>query len=224
MEPFYQIVDRAAWLPRLLPVGARLLQLRVKSPETAETAPKNGVKSTQTSGEVAFEAFVAEEVKTALGFCRAAGATLVVNDHWQLAIDLGAEWIHLGQEDLQTADLKAIRRAGLKLGVSTHSDEELENGLSVNPDYVALGPIYPTTLKVMPWAPQGLETIGRWKRMVGDRPLVAIGGITLERGPGVYAAGADSIAVVSDVLGAAHPEVRLKDWLDLADKQKGTKT
>ena len=107
----------------------------------------------------------------------------------------------------------AIRTAGLTLGLSTHDDEELATALRYEPDYVALGPIYPTTLKAMRFAPQGLERIGKWKRRIGAIQLVAIGGITLERAPGVFAAGADSIAVVSDVTQNADPDKRVRDWL-----------
>lgn len=194
---FYQIVDRAAWLPRLLPVGLKLVQLRVK--DLAGPA-------------------LDTEIATALEACRAAGAILIVNDHWRQAIDAKADWIHLGQEDLATADLAAIRRAGLKLGVSTHSHEELETALAADPDYVALGPVYPTTLKVMPWAPQGLDRVREWKRLIGRRPLVAIGGLTLERAEGVAAAGADVLSVVSDVLASPSPEARLAAWLSAADR------
>lgn len=194
---FYLIVDRAAWLPRFLPLGLKLVQLRIKD----------------LKGEA-----LAREIAEAVRLTAAAGATLVVNDLWEAAIAAGAPFVHLGQEDLATADLAAIRRAGVRFGVSTHSDEELETALAADPDYVALGPIYPTTLKAMPWAPQGLSRIFDWKRRIAGRPLVAIGGITLERAPGVYAAGADCIAVVSDVLAHADPEGRLKAWLAVPER------
>lgn len=192
LDRFYLIVDRAFRLDAFLPLGLKLAQLRVKGLD----------EETRRA-----------DIRDAVAACRSAGATLVVNDYWRDAIDLGAEWVHLGQEDLAEADVAAIRRAGLKLGVSTHSHEELEAALAVDPDYVALGPIYPTTLKVMPWAPQGLERIGEWKR-IARRPVVAIGGITLERAEGVAKAGADSIAVVSDVLAASHPQERCRAWLE----------
>ena len=192
MDRFYPIIDRADWLPRLLPCGVRFVQLRLKDQP---------------------EAVLRNEITRARGFCTAAGATLVVNDYWQLAIDLGCDWLHLGQEDLAEADLSAIRKAGLKLGVSTHSDDELETALAARPDYVALGPVYPTTLKKMPWAPQGVPRVAEWKRRIGAIPLVAIGGLTLERAGQVYAAGADSIAVVSDVLQAPNPEARAHEWV-----------
>jgi thiamine-phosphate pyrophosphorylase len=140
---------------------------------------------------------------------------LIVNDYWWAAIECGADFIHLGQEDLAAADLAAIRKAGLKLGVSTHSLEELAAGLAAKPDYVALGPIYETKLKAMKWAPQGLARIGEWRLRL-SQPLVAIAGITLERADGVIAAGADSCAVVTDFLVHAVPEARVRQWLQWA--------
>lgn len=191
LDRFYLVVDRFDWLPRFLPLGLKLVQLRIKDQP---------------------EAVVRKEIAEGIALCRAHGATLVVNDYWRIAIDLGAEWLHLGQEDLAEADLAAIRAAGLKLGISTHSDEELETALAVKPDYVALGPVYETTLKVMPWKPQGLARVADWRGRI-DVPLVGIGGITLERAPEVFAAGADTISVVSDVLRAPNPEARLTQWL-----------
>ena len=192
VDPFYPVVPDAAWVARLTRAGARFIQLRFKGEDPDA---------------------VAREVAASLAACAATGAQLIVNDQWQAAIDGGATYVHLGQEDLDAADLAALRRGGLRLGVSTHDHAELERALSTDPDYVALGPIYPTTLKVMPWGPQGLDRIGEWKRLVGSRPLVAIGGITLDRVPGCLAAGADSVAVVSDVVAHADPEARTAAWL-----------
>ena len=138
---------------------------------------------------------------------------LVVNDYWKLAIAEGCEWLHLGQEDLDEADLSAIRKAGLKLGISSHDEPELERALAAKPDYVALGPVYPTILKQMRFGPQGLERVGEWKRRIGDLPLVGIGGISLERAPGVFEAGADIVAAVTDITLNADPEGRLKAWI-----------
>jgi thiamine-phosphate pyrophosphorylase len=152
-------------------------------------------------------------VRAALAATAGTKTKLVVNDYWRAAIEAGAQHLHLGHEDLAEADLPAIRRAGLTLGLSTHDDDELETALRAKPDYVALGPIYPTTLKSMRFAPQGLDKITEWKRRIGTIPLVAIGGITLERAPGVYAAGADSIAVVSDVTQNKDPDARVRAWL-----------
>jgi thiamine-phosphate pyrophosphorylase len=194
MERFYQIVDGAQWLERLLPVGVKLVQLRVK-----DLAPDA----------------LRREIVRSRDLCAKFGATLIVNDFWREAIDLDCDYIHLGQEDLDGADMAAIRRARLRVGISTHSHEELERALSFDPDYVALGPVFPTTLKKMPWAPQGHARVTEWKQRVGKIPLVAIGGLTVERAPDVYAAGADSIAVVSDVLSNPSPEARAAAWLAL---------
>jgi len=198
LDPFYPIVDSAAWLERLLPLGIKLIQLRVKERSEEETRA---------------------EIRTARDLCTAAGCQLVVNDYWKLAIEEGCDFVHLGQEDLDGADLGAIRRAGLRLGVSTHDDAELDRALSVEPDYLALGPVYPTILKKMKWAPQGLEKIADWKRRAGALPLVAIGGLTVERAPGVLAAGADVLSVVTDITLNPDPEARTRAWLAATRKQ-----
>jgi thiamine-phosphate pyrophosphorylase len=193
LDPFYPIVDSADWVRRLVGVGARLVQLRMKDKDDAK---------------------VAAEARAALKICRDAGATLVVNDHWRAAIDVGAPWVHLGQGDLdQGADVGAIRRAGLKLGISTHDDSELARALALEPDYVALGPIYPTILKAMAFAPQGLERVGEWKKRVGALPLVAIGGLNVERAKLCLAAGADVVSVVTDIALNPDPEARACEWI-----------
>jgi thiamine-phosphate pyrophosphorylase len=138
---------------------------------------------------------------------------LILNDHWDVAIETGADFIHLGQDDLCHADLTAIKRAGIRIGVSTHDDQELAAALAVEPEYVALGPVYETKLKAMPWAPQGLDRIKEWRAKIGPLPLVAIGGLTPESAPGVVAAGADSLAVITDFMTAADPEARIALWL-----------
>lgn len=192
LDPFYPIVDSLDWLERLLPCGARLVQLRIKDAD---------------------EAALRAQIAAAKALCVGAGAQLVVNDYWRLAIDLACDFVHLGQEDLLTADLAAIRRAGIKLGLSTHDEAELETALAQKPDYVALGPIFPTRLKQMRWGPQGLEKIGVWKRKIGDLPLVAIGGLTPERAVEVFRAGADCAAVVTDITLNADPEGRTREWV-----------
>ena len=192
LPSFYPIVDSAEWVGRLAPLGIELVQLRLKA-QPAEV--------------------IHREVRAALAVCRWQGVQLVVNDHWQIALDEGADFIHLGQQDLFDADLKAIRGRGMRLGISTHDHAELDRALAASPDYVALGPIYATTCKQMPWAPQGLSRIAEWKRLIGDRPLVAIGGITLERAAGCFDAGADSIATIGDVTGHADPLARAAAWL-----------
>jgi thiamine-phosphate pyrophosphorylase len=189
---FYPLVPDLAWLERIVPLGVRTVQLRLK-----DAAPD----------------VVRREISGALAVSRRHGCQLIVNDYWREAIDLGADYVHLGQEDLAAADLAAIKRAGLRLGISTHDEAELQLALAAAPDYVALGPIYETKLKVMKWGPQGLEKLALWKRAIGDLPLVAIGGITPERAPGVIAAGAQSVAVITDFVTHAQPEVRIRQWL-----------
>ena len=190
---FYPVLDSADWVARALEAGARLIQLRVKDrPEPA----------------------LRGEIERSLALANEHGAMLVINDHWQIAIDQGADWLHLGQEDLDTADLKAIRRAGLRLGVSTHDRGELDRALALDPDYVALGPIYPTILKQMKWHEQGLDRVTEWKRLVGDVPLCAIGGLSVERAPGVIEAGADLLAAVTDITLNTDPDARMRAWLE----------
>ena len=192
LDAFYPIVDSGDWVGRLVGAGARLIQLRVKEKD---------------------EGWIARETREALAICGKAGATLVVNDYWRVAIGQGAPWVHLGQGDLDGADIAAIRKAGVRLGVSTHDDAELQRTLALEPDYVALGPIYPTILKAMAFQPQGLERIGEWKRRAGAVPLVAIGGLNVERAKLCLAAGADIVAVVTDITLKADPEARAREWI-----------
>jgi thiamine-phosphate pyrophosphorylase len=192
LDPFYLIVDSAEWIARLVPLGVKLVQLRIKDME-----------------EITLRA----EIRAARAVCEAHGCTLVVNDHWRLAIEEGAEWVHLGQEDLIDADRGAIRRAGLKLGLSSHDHAELAAALAAAPDYIALGPVYPTMLKAMKWAPQGVERLCDWRSRIGALPLVAIGGLNPQRLPGVFAEGADSAAVVTDITLSPNPEMRTREWI-----------
>ncbi len=156
---------------------------------------------------------VAAQAKRAAVVCGENGCTLVLNDYWEVALDTGIGFIHLGQDDLRDADLEAIKLAGIKFGVSTHDDAELDLALAAEPDYVALGPIYETKLKAMPWSPQGLDKIKEWRRKIGTLPLVAIGGLTPERAAAVLDAGADSVAVITDFLTSSDPDARIEDWL-----------
>ena len=168
-DRFYPVVDSVAWVARLALLGVGTIQLRAKNLNEADAR---------------------QAVTDALEMTRGTAAKLVVNDYWRAAIEAGAKHLHLGQEDLAEADVPAIRAAGLTLGLSTHDDEELENALAAKPDYVALGPIFPTTLKSMRFAPQGIAKITEWKKRVDQIPLVAIGGIKLEQASEIYAAGA----------------------------------
>ena len=193
LDRFYPIFDHTDWLRRMLPLGVKLVQLRIKDQP---------------------DAMIRAEIAIARDLCRAHGAVLVINDYWQAAIDAGCDWLHLGQEDLDEADLPAIRKAGLRLGVSTHDDDELERVLGMDPDYVALGPVYPTILKQMKWHQQGLPRVTEWKARVGAIPLVGIGGMSVERAPGGLAAGADIVSVVTDITLNADPEARVRQWIE----------
>ena len=193
-DRFYPVVDSVAWVARLALLGVGTIQLRAKNLSDTEAL---------------------QTVADALEMTKGTAAKLVVNDYWRAAIGAGAKHLHLGQEDLADADLEAIRRAGLTLGLSTHDDAELEIALKAQPDYIALGPIFPTTLKSMRFAPQGIPKITEWKKRIGDIPLVAIGGIKLEQAREIFAAGADSIAVVSDITQNPEPDARVRAWLGL---------
>ena len=196
LDIFYPIVPDLAWLRRLVPLGVKTIQLRLKD----------------AGGDT-----IRREIATSMEVCVRHGCQLIVNDYWREALELGADFVHLGQEDLAGADVQAIKGRGIRLGISTHSHEELDIALAAAPDYVALGPIYETKLKVMKWAPQGLDRIGKWKLRIGAVPLVAIGGITPDRADGVVAAGADSVAVITDFFTHADPETRVRQWLTWAE-------
>ncbi len=198
LDRFYPIFDSASWFERLVPLGIKLVQLRVKDLSEAETR---------------------SEILQAQQICKDHGAQLIVNDYWQLAIEEGCDFVHLGQEDLDDADIGAIRAAGMKLGVSTHDLDELQRGLDTKPDYIALGPIYPTILKKMKWHQQGVEKLTEWKKQIGDIPLCGIGGMSVERAPGVFEAGADLISVVTDITLNDDPENRIREWLEVTRAQ-----
>lgn len=189
---FYPIVPDWTWMARIVPLGVRTVQLRFKSRDLDAAR---------------------DQIVRCLALARKHGIQLVVNDFWKIAIEEGADYVHLGQEDLAEADVTEIRKYGLRLGISTHDEAELETALAAKPDYVALGPIYETRLKAMKWSPQGLARVESWKTRIGSLPLVAIGGITPERAPGVMAAGADSIAVITDFFTHPDPEARVRTWV-----------
>ncbi|MDE2253324.1 MAG: thiamine phosphate synthase [Betaproteobacteria bacterium] len=193
---FYPIVPDVDWALRLLDWGVRTLQLRIKDLHGA-----------------ALEAAIARVNSAA----QQAGAQLFVNDHWRQALAVGAYGVHLGQEDLFGADLPGLRAAGLRLGVSTHTPGELARAHALQPSYVALGPVFPTTLKVMPYRPLGLERLRDWAARCKPRyPVVAIGGIGLEQALAVMACGADGFAVVSAVTQASNPQAAVRRGLAIA--------
>ena len=201
LDVFYPIVPDIGWMRRLVPLGVQTIQLRLKD---------------------AAEAEVRRQILESLEICIRHGCQLIVNDYWREAIAAGADYIHLGQEDLAAADIPTIKAAGVKLGISTHNEEELAIALAAEPDYVALGPIYETKLKVMPFGPQGLDRVRLWKDRLGSTPLCAIGGITPDRAPGVVAAGADTVAVITDFFTHADPEARVGQWLAWAARVRSS--
>ena len=192
LDPFYLIVDSADWVDRLVPEGVKLVQLRMKDLPDAR---------------------LRAEIRRAKTTCAKHGCQLIVNDYWRIAIEEGCDFVHLGQEDLAEADLSAIRAAGMKLGLSTHDGPELDTALAAKPDYIALGPVWPTILKKMKWAPQGVERLKDWKARIAPLPLVAIGGLNPERLSAVFENGADSAAVVTDITLNDDPEARTCEWI-----------
>lgn len=197
LDPFYPIVDSSEWLARLLPCGVKLAQLRIKS-----DAPE----------------FIESEIVKARNLCAQYGAQLVVNDYWKEAMDAGCDYVHLGQEDLDNVDVHALRRVGVRFGITTHDHQDLDRALSVDPDYIAFGPVYESAMREVPFAPQGLARLAEWRDLAGGLPLVAVGGVTLDRAHDVLEAGADCIAVISDVLAARDPEARANQFIQATRK------
>lgn len=178
----YPIVDSAAWVKRLLLLGVKTIQLRIKD------------ASVDIEDEIQKSVVLAEQYSV----------RLFINDYWELAIRHNAYGVHLGQEDLQQADLEKIQQAGLRLGVSTHCEEEVARAVAVQPSYIACGPIFPTTTKVMPFSPQGIAGLAHWQRTL-DYPIVAIGGINEERMPSVLATKVDGVALITAITQADDP-------------------
>ena len=192
LPKFYPIVPNSDFGRLYIEQGVRFLQIRIKDKSQLDTE---------------------YELKDFLSFSKTYHCTVVINDYWELAIKYHAGWVHLGQEDLDDADINAIKTAGIKIGISTHDINECHRALSYNPDYIALGPVYFTKLKAMTFEPQGLDKITQWKQLIKNCPLVAIGGMTPERAVLAKNAGADSISVVTDITHAEYPIQRLKEWL-----------
>lgn len=190
----YPIVDSADWVARLLPLGVSTIQLRIK----------------ERAGDE-----LAREIGRAVELARRYGARLFVNDHWELALAAGAYGVHLGQEDLDSADIAALRKAGLRLGISTHCHYEAARAHALRPSYIACGPVYETTAKVMPWVPHGLAGLGYWRRVLSAYPLVAIGGISAARVPGVMSVGVDGIAMISGITQSPDPEATTRQLLEV---------
>ena len=194
----YPVVDRASWIPRLAPLGVSTIQLRVKN--------------------LADEPLI-DEIKSAIKLAKQHNCRLFINDYWQLAIKLGAYGVHLGQEDLDTADIEAIQKAGLALGISTHCHYEVARAHSYQPSYIACGPVYPTDSKVMPWIPHDLQGLTYWRRVL-NYPLTAIGGINRSRIADVAKTGVDAIAMISAITQADDPEQVAADFVKLINTNK----
>jgi hydroxymethylpyrimidine kinase/phosphomethylpyrimidine kinase/thiamine-phosphate diphosphorylase len=188
---FYPIVDRVAWLEKLLPAGIRTVQLRIKD----------------MNGEA-----LEKEIRQAVAFARRFDARLFINDHWKIALKHGAYGVHLGQEDLRHADLPALSKAGIRLGVSVRSYVDAARVTGLHPSYTAIGSIYTTASKVIDYQPLGVEAFAKLRQLIRG-PVVAIGGITLEKAAELKAAGADGFAVISDVLNANDPVTRAERWV-----------
>ncbi len=182
----YAVVDSAAWVRRVLASGIRTVQLRIKDP-----------------AEPTLAAQIAESIAVAKA---TRGAQLFINDHWQLALQHGAYGVHLGQEDLEQVDLHALRQAGVRLGLSTHSYWEVARAWALRPSYIACGPIFATQSKDMPWIPQGLDNLRYWAGVL-PLPVVGIAGIDASNVADVAATGAASAAVISAITKAEDPEV-----------------
>jgi thiamine-phosphate pyrophosphorylase len=191
LHRFYPIVADAVGVSRMARLGAGVVQLRIKDRPVAE---------------------LRREIERSLAAVGPSSCQLIVNDHWREALDAGADYVHLGQEDLAGADVAALRSAGVRIGISTHDHTELRIALAHAPDYVALGPIFGTRSKAVSAPAQGLERITEWRALVGEMPLVAIGGITLATADAVIGAGADSVAVISD-LGGPDDDARVVRWI-----------
>ena len=194
LDRFYPIFDKTEWLEKLLPVGIKLVQLRIKD---------KSIKETQN------------EIKKAKSLCSEFNTQLVINDYWEIAIDEKCDFVHIGQEDLINCDIKRLKASNIRIGISTHDEKELETALLYSPDYIALGPIYPTILKKMKWHQQGVDKLSEWKKKINNIPLVAIGGMTPSRSIMAFNAGADIVSAVTDITLNKHPKIRVKEWMEV---------
>ncbi len=203
----YPVVDSVEWIKKLVPLGIETIQLRIK---TETEKPKN-----QSIEEI--EQRTEQQIQEAITFCNTYKVRLFINDHWRIAIKHKAYGIHLGQEDiakLSNDDLQSIADAKCRLGVSTHSFFEVARAHQLKPSYLALGPIFATTSKIMPWIPQGVVAVKMWEHLLGDAyPLVAIGGINVERAKALKATGVGSVAMITAITEADDYEKVTKDLL-----------
>ncbi len=199
----YPVVDSVQWLKKLIPLGISTLQLRIKDKQ---------------------QQAVESDIIDAINYAKQYKVRLFINDYWQLALKHKAYGIHLGQEDLDrlsNADLNAIAKAGCHLGISTHSYTEVARAHAIKPSYLALGPIFATTSKVMPWIPQGVKAVENWVDLFGNHyPLVAIGGINLERAKALQQTGIGSVAMISEITQAENYTQTTQALMDIFKKEK----
>lgn len=181
----YAVLPSAQWVARMARAGVATLQLRFKSDNEAD---------------------IEREVDAAVKAVQGTQALLFINDHWQAAMRAGAYGIHLGQEDLDGADLNAIRAAGLRVGISTHGYAEMLRADQFSPSYIAMGAVFPTTLKKMQTAPQGISRLRQYAKVMRDYPLVAIGGIDHSNLSDVLSCEVGSVGVVRALTAANDPE------------------
>lgn len=175
----------------MLSAGARLIQLRDKESSAKE---------------------LLDSARACVKLTREAGARLIINDRVDVALTSGADGVHLGQEDLSVEEAREILGEDKIIGISTHNTDQFRAALETSANYIAVGPVFSTATKENPAPVVGLELVGKAKKLA-DRPLVAIGGISVERAPEVIAAGADSIAVIS----ALYPFGDIKDFFTKPD-------
>lgn len=194
----YPIVDSSEWVEKLLAQRVKTIQLRIKN---------------------ANPVWIAQEIRRSVLIAKKYQARLFINDYWKLAIQYGASGVHLGQEDLETAGIDEIYQSGLYLGVSTHCYYEVAAAHALKPSYIACGPIYFTQSKIMSFQAQGIQQLSYWRRML-DYPLVAIGGITLERLNDVLQSGVDGVAVISAITQANDPCAMSQKFLTQIQQQK----
>lgn len=192
----YPVVDSLDWVKFLLKQNVKTIQLRIKNPEERQ---------------------LKQHLLEAITLCKQNNCTLFINDHWQLALELGAEAIHLGQSDLDTADIEAIQKANVYLGISTHTPSEVARALSLKPSYIAIGPVFATTTKQMPFIPQGINNLKYWVNLLKNNyPTVAIGGIFYDdNGQAVYETGVNGIAIVRDLTQSTQPKITIQNWQQL---------
>ncbi|MGH1440328.1 MAG: thiamine phosphate synthase [Cellvibrionaceae bacterium] len=195
----YPVVDRAQWIERLALSVPELSTIQLRSKELPDDQLEN-------------------EIIEAIRLAKKHQVRLFINDYWQLAIKHKAYGVHLGQEDLDDADIQAIQKAGLRLGISTHCHYEVARAHAYQPSYIACGPVYHTTTKDMPWVPHGLTGLSYWRKVL-RYPLVAIGGINQSRFDAIAATGVDSVAMITAITLADDPMAVTKDFIERFDKQ-----